>query len=531
MSGASRDAPSGDAAPESGRGRRDPFSLAAVGLAAVHVLVGLLLYEPTLFPGGDNAGYLILGEALRGGEGYRDLYLPGAPLHAKYPPVLPAILALVGAVGGLQLSKLAMLACTGAAVWATARLGRRLVGEPAALVAAGLLALNPTLLEYGHYVLSEAPFTLLILLALLAAGRGDRRGVALAIAAGAGAFLTRTAGLAVLLALPAAWALRGEWRRAAVGASAAAAVMLGWAAFQGWAAPEQAGYLRELALVDPYDPAAGSVGLAGLVARAASNLWAYASGVVPQTLFGPGSVGGAYVPAGLAVSLVFLVGWARSSGRLPGPPEMFVLLYGGLIAIWPSVWTDRRFLLPALPLLLLFGTGLLARGLERVASLRREAGPRGAGGLAAVALALIVAAPGILWSVRTIPGRVSCLASYRIGAPCDPAPNASLYAAARWARENTPDAAVFANRKPRLFYWYSRRAGDLYPYSSDPEVVMRGLEAMGATYVVVDQISGTTARYLMPAIRESPGRFEPVYEGGRPATFILRLLPTPVTAE
>ncbi|MDH3733041.1 MAG: hypothetical protein OEU54_05880, partial [Gemmatimonadota bacterium] len=66
------------------------FGLIALALAALHAIGGLLLFEPTLFPGGDNAGYLILGEALREGEGYRDLYLPGSPLHAKYPPVFPS---------------------------------------------------------------------------------------------------------------------------------------------------------------------------------------------------------------------------------------------------------------------------------------------------------------------------------------------------------------------------------------------------------------------------------------------------------
>ncbi|MCG8466743.1 MAG: glycosyltransferase family 39 protein, partial [Gemmatimonadetes bacterium] len=225
------------------------FGWAAVGLAVLHAVVGLVLYEPTLFPGGDNAGYLILGDALRSGAGYRDLYLPGAPLHAKYPPLFPAMLAALGAV---QASKLAVLACTSLVVWATARLGRLYAGPRPALLAAGLLAINPTLLEYGHYILSEAPFTLAVLLALWAFKRDDSKGALLAILAAAAAFATRTAGLTILLALPLAWILKREPRRSLWAAASALAVLLAWGAYQSWAAPNQPGYLQELVLVDPY---------------------------------------------------------------------------------------------------------------------------------------------------------------------------------------------------------------------------------------------------------------------------------------
>ena len=122
--------------------------------AGVHFVVGLLLYEPALFPGGDNADYMILGESLRTFEGYRDLHLPGSPVHTKYPPGYPVLLAVLGWIGGGQLFKLASLALTTATVWLTATWGRKVAGPLPAILAAGVLALNPVLLEYSHYVLS-----------------------------------------------------------------------------------------------------------------------------------------------------------------------------------------------------------------------------------------------------------------------------------------------------------------------------------------------------------------------------------------
>ncbi|WP_420447997.1 hypothetical protein [Candidatus Palauibacter sp.] len=502
-------------------GVRDAFGLTALGFAFVHLLLGLLVFEPTLFPGGDNAGYLILGDALRNGEGYRDLYLPGTPLHARYPPLLPLMLAGLGWVGGVFVAKFAMLIVTTMTVWATAHFGRSWVGSGPALAASGILAVNPTLLEYGHYILSEAPFVLLIVAALWLSQRGDGRGAIYAMGAAAAAFATRTAGMTVLMALPLAWLLARQYRRAAWTMLVAVGALAAWALYQRWAAADQPGYLSVLLLVDPYSPEAGAVSFAGLIERAAENCWAYVSRVLPAILLGPGGGPGAgRIILGLLAGSAALLGWANLARNRLGTAEIFTLLYAGLIALWPSVWTDQRFLLPLLPVILLLALSALWRLPLRTSG--RWLRP---------AVPVVVALFGITWAATAIPGRVACIASYRAGRPCEVPASARLYAAARWARENTPPDAVIANRKPRLFYWYSRRRGDVYPFSADAATVMRGLDAMGASYVVVDQVSGTTGRYLIPAIQSAPSRFELIYEGGEPVTAILRLRPAPVEVE
>ncbi len=499
---------------------RDSLGLAALGLAALHLILGLLVFEPTLFPGGDNAGYLILGDALRSGEGYRDLHLPGTPLHAKYPPLLPLLLGATGGLGGVGVAKVAMVLITSAAVWATARLGQRWIGDGPALLAAGVLAVNPTLLEYGHYVLSEAPFTLLVVLALWSSLRDDRRGATLAMVAAIAAFATRTAGMTVLVALPLAWFLNGRRRRAVWAAAVALGTLSTWALYQRWAAADQPGYLAELLLVDPYTPSAGTVGIAELLARTAGNCWAYVSRVLPELFFGAGGGGdGVRIVLGLAISAAALVGWAIRSRQRVRAPEVFTLLYAGLIAAWPSVWTDRRFLLPLVPIILLLSLAALWRLPPTPGRWARWAAPA------------VIALFGLAWAAETVPDRLACAASYRSGRPCDPPANASLYDAARWVRDNTPPDAIVANRKPRLFFWYARRRGDLYPFSPDPVTVMEGLDAMGADFVLVDQVSATTQRYLVPAIRAHPGRFEAVYADGNPVSAIFRLLPPSANAQ
>ncbi len=351
------------------------FGAWAAVVAGLHLVLGLLLYEPTVFPGGDNADYMILGESLRSFEGYRDLHLPGSPVHTKYPPAYPTLLALLGWIAGVPLFKLASLALTTGTVWLTARWGQRLTGPVPALLAASLLAVNPVLLEYSHYVLSEALFTFLIMLCLITLEPGgmDRDRVdpgaanpeavehgagwrifALGLTAAALAFLTRTAGLALLIAVPVAAALARRSRHAVTAGLVTVATMAGWGLFQRAVAPDRASYLGQLVSRDPYDPAAGTINLAGLIERAALNAWTYVSEVLPASL--TGSSGGSLLPwLGALMGSLALIGWASRLQRRVGPAEVFTVFYAGLIALWPSVWTDRRFLLPLLPLLIVYG--------------------------------------------------------------------------------------------------------------------------------------------------------------------------------
>jgi hypothetical protein len=65
-------------------------------------------------------------------------------------------------------------------------------------------------------------------------------------------------------------------------------------------------------------------------------------------------------------------------------------------------------------------------------------------------------------------------------------------------RNNTSENAVFVCRKPTLFALESGRRSISYPFTDDRDSVLKAIS--GAEYIVIDQISGTTARYLIPAL-------------------------------
>lgn len=525
-------------------------------IALVHLVLGALLFEPILFSGGDNVRYMVVGEALRSGLGYLDIHLPDTPLHTKYPPLYPALLAVLGFVGELQLFKVASLALTTGSVVLTGWLGARLFRPAIGYAAAAVMAVNPVLLQYSHWVLSEAPFVFLVTATLVAweawedrrpdgadapdggdGGAGEGGAVPwLALGLAAAAFMTRTAGIALLVVAVALPALRRRWRPALAAAAVVLVTAGGWALYQSLAAPDRAGYLAELLMVDPYQPAEGRVGPAGLLRRAAENAWLYVGSVLPSSfttepVVGRPSGGLAEAVFGAAVFAAAVAGWVRRSLSRLGPTELFALVYAGIVVLWPSVWTDQRFLLPVLPLVAIYGLAGAGRALERVSGHVSTAGAEGrvrrtvVGVLAAGTVAL-----GVLDAVRHVPSRIDCFAGWQRGAPCIHPGYRAFFDVARWTRENTPADAIVANRKPAFFWWFGRRRGDVYPFTDDRDAVLEGLDEMGATHVVLDGTFGTTVQYLRPAVLEHRDRFVLLHRTGPPDTYLLGYMPAPRTA-
>jgi hypothetical protein len=211
--------------------------LILVGMA---VTIGLVAGSVTIhLPVGgfnDDAVYVALGRAISTGAGYRSIYLVGAPLHVKYPPLFPALLALCWRIGGtLEVVKaLAVginLAACGAAAAMLWWLARVRLGIPVALIATATIVgflLDPSV-QYFTMVLSEPLYILgwasvLVLYERWRSGAVDtRRRTALAIGLTlAACALTREEGIVLIPAVLLVFALDGagrrEWWLAAAGA-------------------------------------------------------------------------------------------------------------------------------------------------------------------------------------------------------------------------------------------------------------------------------------------------------------------------
>jgi len=477
--------------------------LIALALAALHVLLALLTFEPRPHTGGDNAAYITLGRSLLETGTYTELWDPLEPPHTKYPPVFPAILAVAMAIGlqpWVQL-KLVVLALSAAAVaasylWMRAR-GRPLLGAGVAL----LVAIAPGVLREGRWILSDVPFWTFTMLGLWAferiRGDGDWKRFAPAALAMLLAYFTRSAGLPLVLAALSWLAWRRHWKQLG-----ALVVIIGVPAILWWLrgkAYGPSGYVSEFWLIDPYEPALGRIGIGDLFTRMLENNTKYISTHLPILLGG-----GVSKVLQLASGLVFLLGlfgWIARVRR-PRVAELFVPLYIGLIYVWPSNWSGERFLLPLMALLLFYAGEALVRLTRRISA---GSGFAVAGGV--LALLVLVTLPGL--AVATQIG-MECTQRYRDGEqfPCLPAQQTLEYfEMAPLAKSVLPDSAVVITRKPRLFFGLGGPQASMYPLGSDAAAFFAHADSVGAGYVVLDRLDALSQAYVVPVLEQHPRAF------------------------
>ena len=541
-----------------------PLSWLVVGgvLVLIQALVLAAVAIPAPHDGGDNSAYLTLAHSLVSGQGYTELWDPATPAHTKYPPGYPlvlAILMLAGATTWTAFKMASAVALSGATLLAFLWAGQR-AGALAAGAVGLLLVLASGWQDASRWILSEPFFLFWTFLALWAAdravaddtpvwgggrvgpggqgkgvgvrrkgredGRSDmgqgsgqglvqRTGWVWPVLAGFGALMAfgvRSAGLPVVLALLLAFLAVRRLRETALFGGASLAVLGGW--FLWSAAGEGEGaYQDEFWLVDPYDPELGTVGLAGLVGRVWENLSLYVGQVFPGEWWS-GAAGWVLATGGILVVGLALWGWISRLLRRPRMAEFFLPLYGGMILLWPQVWSGDRFLLPLLPLLLLYaGTAVGAVTTQVAQRLEWSAGGLRSGVLAAGTLALAIPAiPSTLGQVELAEGCRTRVAVTQDAFACYGPGFTEFRGAAAWMGENLPEEAFVLSRKPRILYALGGPRGRTFPFVRDPEAFLGQVDRMGADYLLVDRVDGVASRYLPGVLAGRPRAF--CYVGG-----------------
>jgi 4-amino-4-deoxy-L-arabinose transferase-like glycosyltransferase len=505
--------------------------LAAV--VAVAGVVGWTAFNPAPHTGGDNAGYVALAYSLLEHGTYTEVFDPVRPPHTKYPPVFPLLLAGLMALGArtwVSLKAVAFLSTLGAVaftyLWAERRLGA-VWGAGVALV----LALSSAVVYYSHWILSDPTFLFFTVLAVWAleradegdgadggdgagerrrdradggpgTGAGRERGSAtpwlVVGVVGAGlAYFTRSAGLPLVVAVVAWLALRRRWRALVVTAVGLGVPALLWMLRSRGVGT--ADYTAEFWLLDPYDPGRGRVGVGGLLARFLANLQGYVGTHLPGGVVGGHGV--ALVALGVALVALALVGWYRRGRARPGPAELFLPLYAGLILLWPQIWSGDRFALPLYPLLFVYG----ASALKDVVGARS----RTLAGIAgATALLVLVLPAGRSW-MGQVQEAQACGAAVRLGGPfaCYGPRVGAFVEAAGWAGANLPEGSSVLTRKPRIFFALSGVPSRTFPFDESTDAHLSLAASLGTRYELVDQWDGQAGRYVVGAVRGDPGAF------------------------
>lgn len=514
MSDATR-APEEPAVPDRRHVRRQ-----AASLGAVHLVLALLLFDPSPYIGGDNAVYVSLALSLVEEGRYLSYFDPATPPHAQFPPGFPAALALLMLLGVRDWIgwKLLVVGCSVAAVvlsflWMRTRLPAR-----AAWWTGLVLAVSPGVLYWSHWVLSDVPFWAVAMLALWAFedSAGERPGrSALAVGATVAAYFLRAAALPLVLASAAWLLLRRRW--STLGWLLGALAVLGglwW--LRGETLATGDGYGSHFLLRDPYDPGLGRAELPEIAMRVGDNVRSYTITRLPVLLFGGASL--ATFAAAFVLTSFAIFGWVRAV-RSPRVADLFFPLYLGLFLVWPQVWADDRFLLPILPLLLVYAAVALLR-----VSARGRPGPRAAARLAAPLLLIALGLPTL---ARGIPQSLGCLQREATGQrdACLPGPWRDFFSLAREAREALPPGSAVLSRKPELFFLLSGHRGRNYPMAVSGDSLLKHAAAAGARFVVLDRVSPLAARYLVPSLAERPGAFCARRDLSRRSAYLLEIRP------
>ena len=232
---------------------------------------------------------------------------------------------------------------------------------------------------------------------------------------------------------------------------------------------------------------------------------------------------------GIIMVLVILVGCIRNFFLPSKFLSLYAFFYCGILTMWQAQWSSGRFLSGILPVLFyLFFIGIsfiisLFKGdknhdlSSRIKAIRFPAFP-----------AVPKIAAVLFWCIAV---------SFSFDNTGFQLQNAGLRkqssrdwenfnSCADWIRLNTPENAIVVSRKPELVYLRSHRQGMLYAFSHDKEKVIADIKNKHASYILFDGFfwTGTTGKYLYPALVSHPEMYRMVYALRNPDTFVLEVI-------
>ena len=354
--------------------------------------------------------------------------------------------------------------------------------------------------------MSEVPYLAFSLPALLLLQRAQESkalpALALATIAAMAAYYVRSAGIVLIGAAILFLLLHKRWREAGLVAGGSFLLALPWHLRN--AALGGNPYIDQLLSINPYRPHLGSLTLAALAERIAANAELYGLYIIPDILL-PGLAGGNQF---IGITFSGLVLYALVSGLARRQlPAVYLACYLGLCILWPVVWTDTRFLVPAIPLLFFAMLTSSAELLQRVVRWIGVKSPQ-----PGMALLFLVPFAANILATRDLAGRIGEL----------PASYGNYFTAAAWIRDNTDRQAKIACRKPFLMNAISHRKAAGYVWKG-PEEVIVDFQQKGIHIVVVDQLGfRSTPEFLVPAVNAHMNRFEIVHIVPDPDTYILK---------
>ena len=452
--------------------------------------------------GGDSAQYIILAESLAQGKGFRALNYPSEPFSAYYPPVFPLFLAPIIYFWGRNFYLMRVLtALLGyVSLFFIYQLFKKYTDKKTAFMLICFFALNWAFILYStRYILSDIPYLCFSSLALFWSGRYvekpslfNREGFWL-IAGLVLSYLTRYIGLTLFLGIIIFFlsvkkdALR--IKRTIFTAGGFFLIVTVWSGLTHLYPAPGPSHSGQLFLINPYAPDKGSLlinPLRYLPLRFTEGVNYYSALLTDAFCpFLPKKYAFLKDFLGVMIMVSLLWGlWLKFRENRNCVFHYYFLFYFFLIIFWPFK-EGTRLLLPILPFFLFY----FLNGLKEIAGfiLKRFYRPN------LYFLMCVLFIFNIFISMKIIK-------SFPVSLDKIQAPLKNFISLHGWITDNLSKEGLIISRKPTITYFYTNHQSICYPFTLNPDKIQQELLTYKAKYILVDEFSEETYRYLSPFI-------------------------------
>lgn len=448
---------------------------------------------------GDNALYIILGESLSKGWGYRELNQPGAPNHVGSPPLFPIMLAPLIFIFGVNIPilKIYMILLSVGALFAMFLFLKQVAGVKIALALTAIMSMAYEYIHWTQQIMPEVPFMIFVYLALyfLLKEKGWW-----AIMFTLFAIFTKPIGFVLYPTIILYLLFKKKYSQAFI-----MLIVIG-TIFGLWTYRNtqytSLNYVNSLVYIDPYNPEMGTLDLYNFAKRVGANTFVYIKEIAHLIFHYNFKINAKLFLLDAVFLVPLLFGFFKMIFEKRFLIPTFMLLFMGLIVVWP--WQGIRFILPLLPVFL----WLFIEGIREITYLVRDFIPIKISWVfyGLVALLLIVQVPSMVSKNSQNKNFEYMPELVKFNAMAD------------WASKNMNKSDIVICRKPYLFYiWSGGVKTRLYPYSTDTELWMQYV--VEADYLIYDEISNTADLYVKPIVEKFGFMFRPLFHLERTAIF------------
>jgi len=497
--------------------------------SAIVLILGAILlalvFNPSMFTGGDNAQYITLAKSILKGQ-YHNLAFIGAPLEIEIPPGYPTMIAPLVALSSTSYipTKLLSFALMLVGILLTLFLfDKYKIPKVGGMLVALALLSNPAFNEFSHWTLTEAPYFAISILGVYLFDKHYNSekliNFILASAVVTLSIYIRPVSIPLIFGAFIFLMVRKLYKKAGI------FILTGVVVYGPW-------FLRNILVREGGEESfylinffgsntGGDTESPALFAKVFTNLGKYLFRELPilfTSMMDKSNILTMIIGIAAAVLIVggIVVLFSKKKSFLP----YYAVLYCAMLMVYNPRFATFRYIMPLIPIFLI--------AIWETLNIKKPINIAKFGSIVFVSTSGVMLFVAILSFIPIAKMNLIILKQYSVGNKYAGLPSLAwvqFIESCKWIKSNTPEDANLISRKPRISYILSDRPGKVYKFTQNSSAIMAEIDSVGADYVIVDRISGTTQAYLIPTIQAYPGRFSVVYKTTEPVTYVFKVIP------